>query len=278
MTAFKNCVLHVLRYYPDGVSGQRVNLGVVLLEEGEGGFTGVRFRRDWGLVRACDPYADIELLESYEEELRRLLESRAPEIINYRGPMSRREWLLEQIEQSFSGVLTLTTTQAVLTESPQAELGKLAQIYLEPPARQPRELTGRRLIYQTMRGAFENAGVWDLMRRDIAVAPYTRRGDPLKIDCGYRPNGVVHLFHALSLAADVNSAKVLAFSYSEMRDGFMAAEHALSDLTVVTENGLDENDEGIKFASAILRENEINIAAVAEMPAIAERARLELKL
>ncbi len=81
------------------------------------------------------------------------------------------------------------------------------------------------------------------MRQDIAVAPYTKPGDPLKIDCGYRPNGVIHLFHALSLATDVNSAKVLAFSYSDMRDGLSNAEHAMSDLTVVTEDQLDASDK-----------------------------------
>jgi hypothetical protein len=137
---------------------------------------------------------------------------------------------------------------------------------------------GRRAIYQGMRNAFESAGVWQFMRKEIAVAQYTRQGDPLKIDCGYRPNGTVHLFHALSLATDVNSAKVLAFSYSDMRDGFMNAEHALSDMMVITEDELDESDEGILFALSTLRENEINVARLAAMPQIAEQARIELKL
>ncbi len=91
------------------------------------------------------------------------------------------------------------------------------------------------------------------MRKDIAVAQYTRKGDPLKIDCGYRPNGVIHLFHAVSLATDVNSAKVLAFSYSEMREGLQTAEHAMNDLTAITENELDLSDEGVAFALATLQ-------------------------
>ena len=219
MADFKQCEFFLLRYVPDVVKGEFVNVGVVLLESGAGGFTDVRFTRDWRRVRCLDPEVDVELLESYESELRRLLQSRAPEIINYREPMSRREWLLALMQQSFSGALELAPMTAVLTESPPAELGKLAQAYLESAARGRRVQTGRRVIFNVMRDAFEQAGVWPLMLKNIEVARYTRRGDPLKIDCGYRSNGVIHLFHALSLATDVDSAKVLAFSCSDLREG-----------------------------------------------------------
>ena len=105
MAKYKNCEFFLIRYVPDIVKGEFVNIGVVLLEDGDCGFTDVRFTHDWRRVRCADPDVDIELLESYEEELRRLLRSRMPEIINYRGPISRREWLLAQMEQSFSGAL-----------------------------------------------------------------------------------------------------------------------------------------------------------------------------
>ncbi len=280
MAAFKQCEFFLLRYVPDVVKGEFVNLGVVLLEEGENGFTDVRFLRDWRRVRGLDPEADVELLESYEAEMRRLLQSRLPEIINYRGPMARREWLLQQMQESFSGALEITPMTAVLTESPQAEIGKLAQMYLESERHAERAQSGRRVIYNAMREAFERAGVWQspYMRKEIAVAQYTRRGDPLKIDCGYKPNGVLHLFHAVSLATDVNAAKVLAYSYAEMRPGLHNAEQAMSDLTAITEDELDPHDEGVAFALATLQGSDIAIARVGEMPQIAERARVELKL
>ncbi len=43
MADFKNCEFFLLRYVPDVVKGEFVNIGVVLLEEREGGFTDVRF-------------------------------------------------------------------------------------------------------------------------------------------------------------------------------------------------------------------------------------------
>jgi hypothetical protein len=278
MPAFRQCEFFLLRYVPDVVKGEFANIGVALLEQGDDGFTDVRFTRDWRRVRCLDPEADIELLESYEAELCRLLQSRSPEIINYRGPMSRRAWLLALMQESFAGALELVPMSAVLTESPQAEIGKLAQTYLESPLRGRRVQSGRRLIYSAMRDVFEQAGVWQLMQTDIAVAQYTSPGDPLKIDCGYRPNGVIHLFHAVSLATDVNTAKVLAFSYSNMRDNLHAAEHAMSDLTAITEDELDLQDVSVAFALATLQANDITIAKVADMPGIAERARIDLKL
>jgi DUF3037 family protein len=286
MADFKQCDFFLLRYVPDVVKGEFVNVGVVLLENGDGGpstgsgqaFTDVRFTRDWRRVRCLDPEVDIELLQSYEAELRRLLQSRLPEAINYRGPMSRREWLLALMQQSFSGALELAPMSAVLTESPAAELGKLAQAYLESAARGRRVQAGRRVIFNAMRDAFKQAGVWELMLKNIEVARYTRKGDPLKIDCGYRTNGTIHLFHALSLATDVDSAKVLAFSYSDLREGLNTAEHAMSDMTAITEDGLDFADEGVAFALATLQNSEIAIARASEMPQIAERARVELRL
>ncbi len=127
------------------------------------------------------------------------------------------------------------------------------------------------------------------MLKNIEVARYTRKGDPLKIDCGYRVpgplpvagvevSGVIHLFHAVSLATDVDSAKVLAFSYSDLREGLHAAEHAVSDMTAITEDGLDLQDEGVAFALATLQNSEIAVARVSEMTQIAERARVELRV
>ncbi len=49
----------------------------------------------------------------------------------------------------------------------------------------------------------------------------------------------IHMFHAVSLATKVDSAKVLAFSYHDLRDGLQEPRHATSDMTAITEDGLD---------------------------------------
>ena len=280
MPELKQCEVYLLRYVPDAVKDEFVNLGVVLLETGEGDglFTDVRFTRDWRRVRCLDPEADVELLESFEEEIRRMLQSRAAEVINYRGPMSRRDWLLRLLEDGLSNTLQITPAKAVLTESPQKELGELAQMYLESASHARRAPSGRRVIYAAMREAFEGVGVWALGRRDIALANYGAKGDPLKIDFGYRPNGVIKMFQAVSLETDVDAAKVLAFSYPALREGLRRAENAGSELTAVVEDRLNREDDGIGFALATLAASEIRVAAVSEMPGYAERARVEMRV
>ncbi len=135
MADYKHCDFFLLRYVPDVVKQEFINVGVVMLEEGDDGFTEVRFTRDWRRVRCLDPEVDIELLQSYEDELRRLLQSRAAEVINYKPPISRREWVLDVMQQSFSGALQVAPLQGVLTDAPQAELGILAHTYLESDRR-----------------------------------------------------------------------------------------------------------------------------------------------
>jgi hypothetical protein len=287
MANLRQCEFFVIRYVPDVVKGEFVNIGVVLLESGEGeaAFTDVRVTRDWRRVHCIDPDMDLGLLEALEQDLRSKLHSRVPEIINYKAPMSRREWLLDQIETSWAGTLQMAPIMGVLTQSPEVEIGVLAKAYLESPARskQERVARGRMAIYNAMRGTFEEAGVWDLMLKDIAAAEFTRPGDPFKVDCGYQPNGVLHMFQGLSLvgpagSAQVNAAKALAFSYAEMKEGLIVKSHLESDLTAVVEDGLDINDPSVGFALETLAERDVQVARVAEMPKIAELVRVEMKL
>jgi hypothetical protein len=127
-----------------------------------------------------------------------------------------------------------------------------------------------------MRSEFEAAGVWPLMQEKIPVWRYTRSGDPLKIDCGYSPNGTVKLFHAVTLGSDVNAAKVLAFSFPQLAQGIQKAEGKQAQLTAIVEDDLPKDDESISFARATLEQNGIRIAPMNMMPQIAREAAREL--
>ena len=116
------------------------------------------------------------------------------------------------------------------------------------------------------------------MSKKIKAAKYTHRGDPLKIDCGYRPNGVIRLFHAVSLATEPDNAKIIAFSYAALSEGIARVEHAKTDLTAIVEDGLRREDDVIQFAIRTLEQISINVAPVSQLPGLAERARHELRL
>jgi hypothetical protein len=259
------CRFFVLRYAPDAVKNEFVNIGLVLLPPAGG--AEVRFTHDWSRVRCLDPEADLEMLQALESDLREKLR-----VMN-----GDHEFILRRIQDSFSNALQPSEFQGCLAESPAAEADELARLYLERPRRrQPRELSTRQAIYQRMRQEFESAGVWPLMWKDVPVARYTRSGDPLKLDCGYSPNGTIKLFHAVSLASDVNAAKILAFTFPQLQDGIRRAEGKDAQLTAVVEDDLLGDDEAVSFARETLEQHEIRIARAGEMPQLAAVAAREL--
>jgi len=261
------CRFFLLRYAPDAIKNEFVNIGLVLLPPA--GAAEVRFTHDWSRVRCLDPQADLEMLEALESDLRHKLHEMNGD----------HEVFLRRLQDSFSNALQPSEFQGCLAESPAGEADELARLYLERPRqRRARELSTRQGIYRKMRSAFESAGVWPLMRHDVPVAQYTRTGDPLKIDCGYSPNGTVKLFHAVSLATDVNAAKVLAFTFPQLQAGIHRAEGKRVELTAVVEDDLPAGNETVSFSKNTLREQQIQIAPLAELSELAATAARELGL
>jgi len=261
------CEFFLLRYVPDVVRGEFVNIGVVMVEA-DAGFSDVRLTRDWRSARCLDPGVDVEMLEAMGREVRARL-----------SDVTDRGLLMGQLEESLSNTLQLSSPKGCLTEDPRRELEELASLYLETKkVSERREAGGRQMVFARMKTAFEKAGVWEHMRHGIEVEQYTQTGDPLKIDCGYRPNGVVKLFHAMSLAADVNVAKALAYSFPRIAEGIQQRERATMSLTAVVEDGFNVGDESIKFAIVTMEDSGIKLVKVNEMPPYAELARQELHL
>ena len=107
---------------------------------------------------------------------------------------------MQILDESLWLNVQMTEPKAYLAESLAAGMEELMRLYVEPPPREKQaRLSGRAAMQAQMRREFERAGVWDLMRKQIRAAQYTRPGDPLRIDAGYRPNGIIKMFHAVSL-------------------------------------------------------------------------------
>ena len=269
------CTFQLLRYVPDAVRNEYVHIGVILREQGGGEPAAVQFTRDWRRVRCLDPEADTALLEGMESELRRRFQEE---------PEGR---LMQLLSEALSLNVQMTEPKAYLAESLPAGMEELMRLYVEP---QPRErvsrLSGRAAIQAKMRTEFEQAGVWDLLRKRIAASEYTRPGDPLRIDVGYRPNGVIRMFHAVSLEPGVEMAKVLAFSAAGLRIGVERVERAQLELTAVIEpaarlGATDEEPERLqiyRFGVETMEENQIRVLTTQDLGRVAETARRELRV
>ena len=271
MSKWQPCEFFLVRYVPDPVKNEFVNIGVLLREAEHPEGAVVRFTKDWSRVRCVDPDADTAMLEALEAEVRRkLLEDGQP--------------VMKMLEDSFSNTLQITEPKACLAESIPAELEQLMALYVETHKREGMvRRTGRAAIHARMRTEFERAGVWDLMRKRIAVASYTRPGDPLRIDCGYRPNRVIRMFHAVSLDGDSELSKVLAFSAPALIEGVRRVESAELQLTAVVEpmrERVEDEEESAQYRFAVetMEARKIRVLTTSDLDRLAETARNELQI
>ena len=268
------CEFFLIRYVPDVVKGEFTNIGVVLREASaaQPSRPVVRFTRDWSRVRCMDQEVDVGLLETLEGEIDARLRVDATEL----------KPVMQVLQDTLSNSLQITEPRACLAESIPAEIEQLMRLYVEPmKVKTIRKRTGRAAIVGSMRTEFERAGAWALMRKRISAALYTAPGDPMKIDCGYRPNGVVRMFQAVSLEGDVEAAKVLAFTAPQLREGVARVEDATLELTAIVEpiRQLDEDAaEAYRFGVETMERQAIRVMTVSDLPRIAETARTELRV
>lgn len=259
----QNCKFFLVRYVPDAIKNEFVNVGLVLLPPAAP--AQVRFAPDWSRLRALAPGADFEVLDAFAAELRSEVASEREQSL-----------LLKKIEDWFSNSLQISEAGGCVTASPEQEADQLARIYLES-ARTPgaRERSERQKLLGQMRKAFEFQGIWKAMEQKIPASRYTP-GDPLEIDCGYRAGQTIRMFHATPLRKDVGIAKTLAFTFPRIARQIRQAESASAELTAIVEDQLPEEDQAIRFAREILEQQNITIAPASRLPELAAVAAREI--
>src|SRR5437870_13318499 len=106
MAELKQFEFFVLRYSPNAVRNERINIGFVVLEQGSNGsgFADVRFTTDWRRALCFDPEIDLEWLKALEADIRTEIQ-RSPD----------RQALMRKLEESFSNRLGLSLARALLT-------------------------------------------------------------------------------------------------------------------------------------------------------------------
>lgn len=267
-----SCEFALIRYVPDPVRGEFANIGVIVRPaSGSDAGAVVRFTRDWARVRCLDPDADVEMLEALEAEVAERVATDAEQ------PLQAKP-VLETLQDCLSNSVQITPMRGTLAESLPAEVELLLRMYVEPMklTGNRRKLSGRAAIAGQMRTEFTRAGVWSLMRKRVAASQYTRAGDPLKLDCGYR-NGVVKLFQAVSLEGDTETAKVLAYSIGDMRSGVARVEKAELELTAIVEpvSTVSDRDQ-YGFGIGVMESAGLRVLTVADLQRVAATARRDL--
>ncbi|WP_263373623.1 DUF3037 domain-containing protein [Granulicella aggregans] len=290
------CEFFLIRYVPDVVKGEFTNIGVLLRDSSNPGLPPrLRFTRDWTRVRCMHLDADTDLLEALEAEMLHRLQTDTSDPATYPKP------ILTALTDSLSNSIQISEPRACIAENLTVELEQLMRLYVEPlRVTQSRRRSGRATIVAAMRSEFERSGVWAQMRKRIPAAQYTRPGDPMRLDCGYRAGrktgegpgaGVIRIFHAVSLDSDVEAAKSLAFSAPLLLEGVRRVDSATLDLTAVVEpirtlspeTGTEEDFTGeaadlYRFGVSTMESAGIRVLTLNNLAAAAQTARIELRL
>jgi hypothetical protein len=119
---FRNFEFFLVKYVPDPIRGEFINIGVILQEVGGTEGAIVRFTRNWSRVLCLDPDADTEMLEELGEDINtEFARGGKPAIA-----------LIEGFRQQLSNSIQISEPKASLAENPEGEIQQLMRMYVEP--------------------------------------------------------------------------------------------------------------------------------------------------
>lgn len=252
----------ILRYVPNLIRDEWVNIGV-LLEESDAG------RRDLKLIeeepelnriRQIHPNADRDYLRSLPLEFEALL----------RAPDAARQ--LEKLDQILSDTLQWGPQRAAMAEDFDAELDRLfrAQVAAPPRRRGGIVESTRNWIKDRINDAFRRRRVPQL-ERNVPVEQFTEPGDPFRFDYAYR-NGVRGYMQAVTLGRDPAQAKVVAYTAGRIRRQLNGCE-----FTAITESEPVADKPRHQFVVSLFAEHDIAVVSLNNIERFAEDLRQRLQ-
>ncbi|MGH9454381.1 MAG: DUF3037 domain-containing protein [Terriglobia bacterium] len=261
MSPQRECSYFLVRYAPDSVRNESINIGL-LLHSPEERYLGCIFTTDFRRVKRFHSHADLRLLRSLQEHFEAEIDEHDSDLDDY----------LQLLQNSLSNLIQLTPPRWCFLDDPQTQIEDLFFRYVGSPAA-PSPLEPTRLrIKQRLSSALVKAGLWNRMEKRIPARRWTRPGDPFTFDFGYKPDGVIKLVHALSLRRDTQLAKSLVYTFDRVRK----AEPA--QLTAVVESVARTGDATAKATEHILKEAGVDILPLAAIQPYVERVAQELGL
>jgi hypothetical protein len=253
---------HLLRYAPNRLSEEFCNIAVLLYDDA-GRLLDASFAPDFTRLRS-NPLADLPFLEALKQEFE-----------NRRLAGENFSQYVEELTANASSGVQLSEEKFFeaedAIEAAREQMDRLTRVYLVTPRRseiRPVEtLPGtRRWILGRMRQTFDLYHLTGRLESEVPVGSYVSPRFPFRIDYAYKPNGVVHYLHALSLHHDLADAGRLCFVYDRIR------AQAPATLTAVVADDLPQDTR------TLLESSQIRPWAVSRLDDLALAVRDELRL
>ena len=232
-------VYRVLRYTPNLVRDEWVNIGVLLFnpETGERRLRLIEDEDEYHRVRRLHPEADEALLRG--------------------GPGSGNgasAWqaVLAKWDDTLANALQLAPPKGILAADLDDEMERLYADHVAVPrlARRPGLPGSRGNIRSYCSQVFKQAHLWERLEKSVRAAEFTFPGDPMRLDYSYRRNGTRGFVQTLSVSRAPADAKLLAYTAERIQHKAQFA----SEFAAVTDVPLSAGNSRHRFVLDTLRD------------------------
>jgi Protein of unknown function (DUF3037) len=246
----RTCAYRILRYTPNLVRDEWVNIGVLVFdpESGERRMRLIEDEEEYRRVRRLHPEADEALLRALRDDLEDRFQAADAEGAN--GGDWRQ--LLAKWDDTLSNALQLAPQKGVIAGDLDAELERLYADHVAVQ-RAPSRVGApgsRAQMRSYCSQVFRQARLWDRIEKTVRAAQFTFPGDPMRLDFSYRRNGTRGFVQTLSVTRAPNDAKLFAYTAEHIT----AKASLKTEFAAVTDVALNAGNDRHRFVRDTLRE------------------------
>lgn len=246
------CAYRILRYTPNLVRDEWVNIGVLVFDpqSGERRLRLIEEQEEYARVRRLHPHADEAVLRALRDDLESRFEA-APRT-NGHGNGGGVQDLLRKWDETLANALQLAPQKGVLGGDLDAELERLYADHVAVPRAPARAgAPGSRVQMRSYCSqVFRQARLWERIQKSVRASEFTFPGDPMRLDYSYRRNGTLGFVHTLSVSRAPGDVKSLAYT-AEQITGKASLK---TEFTAVTDIELAEANDRNRFVNRTLRD------------------------
>src|SRR6201998_393964 len=232
--ADRTLAYRVLRYTPNLVRDEWVNIGVLVFDpqSGERRMRLIEDPEEYARGRRLHPRADEELLRALRDDLENRFVTAAQLFQGNghekSGSQASADWLklLGKWDETLSNALQLAPQKGVHADDLDAETERLYSdhVALQRGASRVGAPGSRGAIRSYCAQVFKQARVWARLQKGGRAEGLPCSGDPMRIDYGYRRNGTLGFVQTLSVSRAPGDVKSLAYTVERIRGKVAASE------------------------------------------------------
>ncbi len=246
------CAYRILRYTPNLVRDEWVNIGVLLFDPstGERRLRLIEEQDEYNRVRRLHPQADEALLRALRDDLEDRFQSQSANGSN--GGHANWQQLLGKWDDTLSNALQLAPQKGVFAADLDAELERLYadHVALQHAPGRVGAPGSRAQMRSYCSQVFRQARLWDRIEKSVRASEFTFPGDPMRLDYSYRRNGTRGFVQSLSVTRAPAEAKLLAYTAERI----IAKASLKTEFAAVTDVVLRAENDRHRFVRDTLRD------------------------